>query len=79
MNMNLINILEKGKYTKYYKYFTIDKDGEMSLWQHKPRPSHRNAYWECREEYRHSMVERVVFGDMNSVQENWKEYIWKIQ
>lgn len=79
MNMHLINILEKGKYKKYFKYFTIDRNGEMSLWKHKPRPSRYNDYWVCREEYNDNILERVVFGDMNSVQENWKEYIWKIQ
>lgn len=79
MNMHLINILEKGKYKKYYRYITIDNCGYIVLWKHKPR-SGADGYWVYgRAEYIGDILERVVIGDMNSVQENWKEYIWKIQ
>lgn len=79
MNMHLINILEKGNYKKYYRYFTIDKCGDMVLWKHKPRAG-AYGYWDYgRSEYIGDIKERINFGIISDEFDNWKDLIWKIQ
>ena len=79
MEMHLINILEKSNYKKYYRYFTIDRYGDMVLWKHKPRAG-ACGYWVYgRSEYTGYMTERVNFGTISDTFDNWKDLIWKIQ
>ena len=79
MVMNLINVLAQGNYKKYYRYFTIDKCGDMTLWKHKPRAG-AYGYWDYgRPEYTHDIKERINFGTINNKLDNWETFIWKIQ
>ena len=77
------NILTNGDFVRYYKYATIDFNGYVQIWRHKPRFSMKCLGWvPSRSEYINAVEYYTIGRLMKNTFEmelNCKKCIWEIQ
>lgn len=72
--MNTQNLISE----MYYKYITIDRNGTITIWKHKPRYYKASGVWHTgREKYNRIYNEYVCIGKCNKVIDSTRA-CWKL-